>query len=60
MLETFQIFSVSFLGIWLGDGEGKMGRGIDETCVWGKKVYGPDTVVLLICKDLFVAVDKLV
>jgi len=56
----FQVFSVSSLGIWLGDGEGKMGRGINETCVWGKKVCGPGMVVPLIYKDLFIAVDELV
>jgi len=37
-----------------------MGRGIDETCVWGKKICGPGVVVPLICKDLFIAVDELV
>jgi len=56
----FQVFSVSSLGIWLSDGEGKMGRGIDETGVWGKKVCGPSTVVPLIHEDPFVAVDELV
>jgi len=37
-----------------------VGRGIDETCMWGKKVCGPDTVVPLIGEDPFVAVDELV
>ena len=37
-----------------------MGRGIDETCVWGKEICGPGTVVPLIRKDLFVTVDELV
>jgi len=37
-----------------------MGRGIDETGVWGKKVCGPSIVVPLIHEDPFVAVDKLV
>jgi len=60
MLETFEVFGVSSLGIWLGDREGEMGRGIDKTCVWGKEICGPGTVVPLICKDLFVAVDELV
>jgi len=36
-----------------------MGRGINETCVWGKEVYGPGTVVPLIRKDSFITVDKL-
>jgi len=60
MLETFQVFGVSSLGIWLGDGKGKVGRGIDETCMWGKKVCGPGVVVLPIGKDSFVTVDELV
>jgi len=59
-LETFQVFGVSSLGIWLGDGEGKMGRGIDETCVWGKEVCGPGLVVPLVREDPFIAVDELV
>ena len=37
-----------------------MGRGIDETCMWGKEVCGPGAVVPLIGKDLFVAIDELV
>ena len=60
MLETFQVFGVSSLGIWLGDGEGKMGQGINETCVWGKKVCGPGAVVPVIHEDAFVTVDELV
>jgi len=60
MLETFQVFGVSSLSIWLGDGEGKVGRGIDETCMWGKEVCGPGAVVPLIHKDSFVTVDELV
>jgi len=60
MLETFQVFGVSSLGIRLGDGEGKMGRGIDEACVWGKEVCGPGAVVPMIGEKSFVTVDKLV
>jgi len=56
----FQVFSVSSLGIWLSDGKGKVERGIDETCMWGKEVCGPGTVVPLICEDPFVTVDELV
>ena len=56
----FQVFGVSSLGIWLGDGAGKTGRGVDKTCMWGKEVCGPGVVVPLICKDLFVTVDELV
>jgi len=60
MLETFQVFGVSSLGIWLGDGAGKTGRGIDETSVGGKEICGPGVVVPPICEDAFVAVDELV
>jgi len=60
MLETFQVFGVSSLGIWLGDGEGKVGRGIDKSGWWGEKVCVPDTVVPMICEDPFVAIDDLV
>ena len=60
MLETFQVFGVSSLGIWLGDGKGKVGRGIDETHMWGEKICGPGAVVPLICEDSFVTVDELV
>jgi len=60
MLETFQVLSVSSLGIWLGDGEGKMGRGIDKASMWGKEICGPDSVVPMICEDLFVTVYELV
>jgi len=59
-LETFQVFSVSSLGIWLGDGAGKTGRGVDKTSVGGKEVCGPGAVVPLIREDVFVAVDELV
>jgi len=37
-----------------------MGRGIDETSGWGKEICGPGTVVPLIRKDSFVAIDELV
>ena len=30
MLEPFQVFSVSSLGVWLGDGEGEVRWGINE------------------------------
>jgi len=60
MLETFQVFGVPSLGIGLGDGAGKTGRGIDETCVGGKEICGPGAVVPLIGKDSFIAVDELV
>ena len=60
MLETFQVFGVSSLGIWLGDGVGKTGRGINETSVGGKEICGPGAVVPLICEDALVAVDEFV
>ena len=60
MLKTFQVFGISSLGIWLSDGEGEMGRRIDETGVWGKKICGPGTVVPVICEDSLVTVDELV
>jgi len=60
MLETFQVLSVSSLGIWLGDGEGKMGRRVDEIYVWGKEVCGPDTAVPMVGENLFIGVDELV
>jgi len=56
----FQVFGVSSLGIWLGDGEGETGRRIDETSVGGKEICGPGAVVPPICKDALVAVDELV
>ena len=59
-LETFQVFGVSSLGIWLGDGAGKTGRGIDETSVGGKEICSPGAVVPPICEDVLVAVDELV
>jgi len=60
MLETFQVFGVSSLGIWLSDREGKVGRGINKTCMQGEEICGPGAVVPLIHKDSFVAVDELV
>jgi len=56
----FQVFGVSSLGIWLGDGEGKTGRGIDKAGMWGEEICGPDAVVPMICEDSFVAVDELI
>jgi len=56
----FQVFGVPSLGIWLGDGAGKTGRGINETCVGGKEICGPGAVVPPIHKDALIAVDELV
>jgi len=59
-LETFQVFGVSSLGVWLCDGEGVVGRGIDKSGRWGEKVCVPDAVVPMIREDPFVTVDDLV
>jgi len=59
-METFQILGVSSLGIWLGDGEGKVGRGIDKSGSRGEKVCVPDAVIPMVRKDSLVAVDDLV
>jgi len=37
-----------------------MGRGVNKTCVWGKEVCGPGTVIPLICEDPFVTIDELI
>ena len=60
MLESFQVFSVSSLGVWLGDREGKMGRGVDELGSWDKEFCSPSAVAPLIGEDSIVSVDKLV
>ena len=60
MLESFQVFSVSSLGVWLGDGEGKVGRRIDKLGSRDKEFGSPNTVTPLVGKDSFVSVDKLV
>jgi len=60
MLETFQVFGVSSLGVWSCDGEGVVGRGIDKSGSWGEKIGVPDVGVPMICKDSFVTVDDLV
>jgi len=44
----------------LCDGEGKVGRGIDESGRWGEKIGVPDAGVPMICENPFVAVDDLV
>jgi len=48
----FQVFGVSSLGIWLGDGEGKVGRGIDETCMGGKEICGWGLVEVVSPREL--------
>jgi len=56
----FQVLGISSLGVWLSDREGKMGRGINKACMWGKEVCGPHTVVPKIGEDSVVGVDELV
>ena len=60
MLELFQVLGVSSLGVWLGDEEGEMGRGINELGSWDEEFSSPSTVTPLIGEDLFVSVDELV
>jgi len=56
----FQVLSISSLGIWLGNGEGKMGRGVNKTGMGCEKVCGPGAVVPMVHEDLFITVDELV
>jgi len=60
MLETFQVFSVSSLGIRLGDREGKVGRGVNKTGMGCEEFCVPCAVVLQIGEDSVVGVDELV
>ena len=59
-METFQVLGVSTLGVWLGDGESKMGRGIDKTGMGCKEFGVPHAVIPQIGEDSVVGVDKLV
>jgi len=60
MLETFQVLSVSSLGVRLSNGKGKMGRGINKVWVWGKEFCGPHAVAPQISENLVIGVDELV
>ena len=60
MLELFQVLGVSSRGVWLGNGEGEMRRGIDELGSWDKEFGSPSAVAPLIGEDLFIGVDELV
>ena len=59
-MESFQVFGVSSLGVWLGDGEGEVGWGINELSSGDKKFGSPSAVAPQIGKNSFVGVDKLV
>ena len=59
-MESLQVLSVSSLGVWLGDGEGEVGWGVNELGSRDKEFGSPGTVSPLIGKDLFVGVDELV
>ena len=60
MLESFQVFGVSSLGVWLGDRVGKTGRGINELGSWDKEFSSPSAIAPLISEDSVVSVDELV
>jgi len=59
-LETFQVLGVSSLGIWLGDGKGKIGRGINKTGMGHKGFCVPRVVAPQIGEDSVVGVNELV
>ena len=60
MLESFQVFGISSLGVWLGDGEGEVGWGINELGSRDKEFGSPTAVSPMITEDSFVSVDELV
>ena len=59
-MESFQVFGVSSLGVWLGDGEGEVGWGVNELGSRDKELGSPGAVRPRVGKDLFVGVNKLV
>ena len=59
-MELLQVLGVSSLGVWLGDGEGEVGWGVNELGSRDKEFGSPGTVSPLIGKDLLVGVDELV
>ena len=59
-MESLQVLGVSSLGVWLGDGEGEVGWGINELGSGDEEFRSPNAVTPLIGKDSFVGVDKLV
>ena len=60
MLELLQVLGVSSLGVWLGDGEGEVGWGINELGSGDEEFGSPNAVSPLITEDSFVSVDELV
>ena len=60
MLELLQVLGVSSLGVWLGDGEGEMGWGVNELGSGDEEFGSPNTVVPLVSKDSFIGVNELV
>ena len=59
-MESFQVLGVSSLGVWLGNGEGEVGWGVNELGSRDKEFGSPGAVSPLIGKDSFVGVDELV
>ena len=59
-MESFQILGISSLGVWLGDGEGKVRWGVNELSSRDEKFGSPNVVTPLIGKDSFVGVDELI
>jgi len=56
----FQVFGVSSLGIWLGDGKSEMGRGINKACMGREEFCVPHVVIPQIGEDSVIGVDKLI
>ena len=59
-MESFQVLGVSSLGIWLGDGEGEVGWGINKLGSGDEEFGSPNVVTPLVGKDLFVGIDELI
>ena len=59
-MESFQVLSVSSLGVWLGDGEGEVGRGINKLVSGDKEFGSPTTITPRIGENSFVGVDELI
>ena len=59
-MESFQVFGVSSLGVWLGDGEGEVGWGVNELGSGDEEFGSPTAVSPLITEDSFIGVDELV
>ena len=59
-MESFQVLSVSSLGVWLGDGKGEVGWGVNELGSGDEEFGSPNAVAPLVGKDSLVGVDELV